>query len=212
MPVAEGVNVTDIEQFAPGERVLPQVFAEIAKSPALLPVMPALVSDNALPPVLVRVTLWGMVVAPTVWLPKLSAVGLKLAAGPVTPLPERGTPCGEPGALSTNCRLALRVPVAEGVNVTEIEQFAPGASVLPHVLAEIAKSDEFAPLTASLVSANVVALALLVSVTLCGLDVEPTISLPKLTAIGLKLAAVPAAMLPWSPTWPERVLDPVIVI
>ena len=91
LPATEGVKVMEIEQEAAGARVVPHVFAEIVKSEELAPAIAGLVSDKALPPVLVRLTLCELVVDPTIWLPKLSAVGLRLTAGPVTPVPERAT-------------------------------------------------------------------------------------------------------------------------
>lgn len=64
-------------------------------------------------------------------MPKLRLVGLSVTEGASTiPVPVSGTLCGLPVALSAMLILALRVPVAAGVNVTEIVQLAPAASVL----------------------------------------------------------------------------------
>lgn len=44
------------------------------------------------PPLLVTVTAWAALGVPTSWPEKLNpVVGVKLAAGPVTPIPERPT-------------------------------------------------------------------------------------------------------------------------
>lgn len=57
VPVAVGLNVMLIEQFAPAASVLPQVFAEIAKSPGLVPLMAgAAVKCSVTVPLLVMVT------------------------------------------------------------------------------------------------------------------------------------------------------------
>ena len=80
--MAEGVNVREIEQVTRGASMLLQVFAEIAKSDQFDPMMPSLVSNNTLSPILVSVTLCGPVVELTVWLPKSAAIGLKLAMTP----------------------------------------------------------------------------------------------------------------------------------
>jgi hypothetical protein len=50
------------------------------------------------------------------------------------PLPERAAVCGLPGALSVMVAAPVRVPVAVGVNVTLIVQFALAASDAPQVL------------------------------------------------------------------------------
>jgi hypothetical protein len=47
----------------------------------------------------------------------------------LTPVPESATVCGELVALSEMLRFAVRDPVVEGVNVTEIVQDADTASV-----------------------------------------------------------------------------------
>jgi hypothetical protein len=47
--------------------------------------------------------------------------------------------------VSENVNVAVRVPVVDGVNVTEMVQVAEGARLAPHVFAEIAKSPALAP-------------------------------------------------------------------
>ena len=51
-----GVNVTLTEQVAPGFRVVKQLFATMAKLPALPPLIPTLVTVTGEPPELVSVT------------------------------------------------------------------------------------------------------------------------------------------------------------
>jgi hypothetical protein len=69
-------------------------------------------------PALLNVTCWIRLGTPTVWLPKLKAVGENTGTG-TTPFPLRGTWCGLPGALSGMLRLLLGCPpVTVGLNVT----------------------------------------------------------------------------------------------
>ena len=60
-------------------------------------------------------------------------MGERLATAAV-PVPERLTVCGLPLALSVMLTEAVRLPLAEGVNVTRIVQLALAATELPHVL------------------------------------------------------------------------------
>ena len=61
-------------------------------------------------------------------------------------MPETGTVCGLPPPLSATEIEALRLPVAVGVNVTEMEQLAPGPREVPQVVL-LEKSVEFVPVT-----------------------------------------------------------------
>jgi hypothetical protein len=60
------------------------------------------------------------------------------------PVPCSVTACGDPPPLSLMASDALRVPVALGVKVTEIEQLCPPASVDPQLLVS-PKSFAFLP-------------------------------------------------------------------
>ena len=82
-------------------------------------------------PVLVSVTVCAALVVPTFWFPKLTLVGLRLTLGAgVTPVPLSAALCGLFVALSVKVRLALRLPLALGVNVTLIVHEAFAARVL----------------------------------------------------------------------------------
>jgi hypothetical protein len=86
----------------------------------------------------------------------------------VTPVPLSVTLCGLPAALSLMLTLALRGPVALGVNVTLIVQVALTASVFG-LIGQVfvsAKSVGFVPASAMLEIVRA-AVPLLVSVTLC---------------------------------------------
>jgi len=65
---------------------------------------------------------------------------------PESPVPDRLTDWGLPGALSVKLIAAVRVPEAWGVNVTLIVQEAFTTTTLPHVVVS-AKSLELVPVT-----------------------------------------------------------------
>jgi hypothetical protein len=79
------------------------------------------------------------------------------------PVPERLTVCGLARALSVMLTEAVRLPLADGVNVTLMVQEAPAATDLPHVFVS-AKLLLLVPLIARLVILNV-ALPVLLRVT-----------------------------------------------
>ena len=66
-------------------------------------------------------------------MPKLKLDGAKLMPG-ATPVPDRVTICGLPLALSVTVIVPGWLPVAVGVNVTLMVQFAPAATDAPQVL------------------------------------------------------------------------------
>jgi hypothetical protein len=66
-------------------------------------------------------------------LPKFTLVGENPTVG-VVPVPERVALCGLFVALSVTTTVPELVPVAVGVNVTLIVQFAPAATDVPQVL------------------------------------------------------------------------------
>jgi hypothetical protein len=82
------------------------------------------------------------------------------------PVPAKGATCGLPPPLSVTETSAVRLPLANGVNVTVIEQLAPDATLVPHVL-DSAKSASSAPVTKMLVMPTAV-LPLLLSVIFLG--------------------------------------------
>src|SRR5580692_10690789 len=99
---------------------------------------------KALPPLLVRVTVCALLAVPMVCALNDTEVGLAKAVEVVTAVPVSETVCGEVGAASLNCRVAVRVPAAVGVKVTETVQFAPAGKELPQVVV-IGKSPGWAP-------------------------------------------------------------------
>ena len=83
-------------------------------------------------PVLLRVTVCAELVISTGWLPKARLAGERLARA-AAPVPERLTVCGLLLALSVMLSEAVRLPLAEGVNLTLIVQLALAATELPQV-------------------------------------------------------------------------------
>src|SRR5439155_5880093 len=67
-------------------------------------------------------------VVPTNCAPKPQPDGERLTTVPV---PESDTLCGLPEALSVMVSVPVRDPMAEGINVTLIEQLAPAATLVP---------------------------------------------------------------------------------
>jgi hypothetical protein len=133
VPVAVGVNVTPTAQLALGASGVETTQGVVAPSTAKSPLAVKLVKFRSLVPVFVTVTLWAAPVVPTTWLPKMSVAGERPTAG-ATPVPERLTTCGLPGASSVMLTAPVRVPVVVGVKVTLIVQFAPAAKFAPQVL------------------------------------------------------------------------------
>ena len=96
-----------------------------------------------------------------------------MTLGALTPVPLKAIVWGLPLALSAMETDALRAPVADGVNVTLIEQLAPTAILLPHVFVW-EKSPQFVPVRLTLAMLRL-AVPALVSVTLVGAVVTPTL-------------------------------------
>src|ERR1035441_328499 len=109
-----------------------------------------------------------------------------LPGGPnYVPFPVREMDCGLPGTVSATSILALRFPVAAGVNVTVMWQLAPAASVAGktgHVLVW-AKSPGSAPAILMLAMPSGVPLGLPITIV-CALLLVPTGSFPNAAALG----------------------------
>src|SRR5437870_3912018 len=129
-PEAVGVKVTLMVQFAPAAKVAGLV------GQALAPVLVAAKSPEAANelivkaavPVFVSVTVIGVLVVASGWLPKPSLVGANPTPGAV-PFPLSVMICGLPPALSVSDSVPVRAPEAVGVKVTLMVQFAPAAKV-----------------------------------------------------------------------------------
>ncbi len=139
-------------QLADPARLAPQVLLAIAKSPAFVPESATLVMAMAVVPPLVSVTDWADAVVPTVVDAKVRLVGATVAFAALAeePVPERATVCGLFPAPSVNVSVAVREPVAVGLNVILTVQLADPARLAPQVLLAIAKSPALVPDRATL--------------------------------------------------------------
>src|SRR5436305_1945247 len=152
-PAAVGVNVTEIVQLPPAATLDPQVLVW-AKSPLFVPVIAILVMLSAALRGLFNVIVWAALVVPTFWLANVRLDGESDACATAVPVPLNPAVCGDPVALSVMLTAALRTPAAVGVNVTEIVQLPPAATLDPQVLVW-AKSPLFVPVIAMLVMLRV---------------------------------------------------------
>ena len=86
---------------------------------------------------MVKVNAFAALVVPTAWAAYVEVAGISVAGR--TPVPDSGTVCGLLGALSAKVSVPDSVPRFVGVKVILTLHFLLGASVAPHVFAEIAK-------------------------------------------------------------------------
>ena len=172
------------------------------KSVGLVPLLLIEVTVRLPRPVLVNVT-GSVLVVPTAVDGKVSEVADRLTAGAEVPVPLRVTDCVEPltlPELSVTTSVALRVPTAAGVNVTEIVQLPAPAKVVPQLLV-FAKSPGFVPLITMLAMVNEFVPELL-SVTDCAALVvlvpwEANVSEPGETAAAGGVVPVPVRVMVW---------------
>lgn len=81
----------------------------------------------------VSFTVLAPLVVPTTCVPKARLVGESVGAA-IAPLPATLTPCGLPDALSVMLSVPFTAPLACGVNITEMVQFAPAARLAGQLL------------------------------------------------------------------------------
>jgi hypothetical protein len=120
-PVEVGLKTTETVHVPPLEATLAQPVGVGTKSPAFVPCETIEVIRSAALPEFVIVMTCGAEVVPTVCELKVRLLGEgeKLAVG-VTPVPDSATVCGDPAALSATLTFAVLLPLAVGVNFTEI--------------------------------------------------------------------------------------------
>ena len=123
--------------------------------------------------------------------------GLGGGGGTPTPVPLKGTVCGESGTESTTTTEAVRTPAAVGANVTPTLKLAPGGSD-PGATGQLllnAKSPGFAPVVVrELMSTGTV--PTLVRTTVSGAEVPPTVCAPKASVGGAIASAGPTTTTP----------------
>jgi hypothetical protein len=194
VPAAVAVNVTEIVQLAPAATLDPQVLVSTKSPDAAIEV-----SVKAACPELVNITISAALVVPFVCGAKVRLVGESVTAElPVTeaaPVPLNATVCGEPAALSVIVSVPVRVPVAAGVNVTEIVHAAPAAMLVPQVLVDAKSPDAEMELIANVAEPE------FVSVAVWAVLLDPTASESKfklvvdICAVGVAAVAVPSSVI-----------------
>ena len=187
-----GVYVTLTLQVAAGARPTPpigQVFAKMANSPGFEPPIEMLLKMRFEPPVLVTVTVCGVLVVPRVTVPKFSEVGDKLMPAAPTPVPVIGTDCGLAGSEEVMTSVDLSGPSMDGLNRTLRLQLRPALRVLLQLL-ETKKSAAFGPTSVVLMIVMLV-VPTLVSVRVREVLVVPITWFPNASVAGLMASAVP---------------------
>jgi hypothetical protein len=189
-PAAAGVKVSVIVQLAAGLTVVhPEL--DTPNSVGALLAMPDIVT--AVPPVLVTVTLFGALVAPTSCAPNETELaidnwpGLALA----TPLPITSIACGLPTPLLVTVIVPLRAPAAAGVKVRLIVQVAPALMVVQSALD--APNSEGALLV--MLETVTAAPLLFVTTTLRTALVVPTVWSAKVTEEGIDNETTPVPLI-----------------
>lgn len=134
LPVVVGLKRMFVVQLAEAARLDPQFVLEMAKSPGLVPEIPAPLSVTEAEVLLVTVMACAVLEDPWLTLPKDKLEGAAATIPePPLPSPERATCCGLLPALSVKARAAVRVPEAVGLKRTVTVQLAEAARVEPQV-------------------------------------------------------------------------------
>jgi hypothetical protein len=124
------LNTTSAAQLAPALSVAVQLVAVIAKSPDAVTVSPA----SAVPPGFENVTVWLVLVPPTLVAGKLNDAGDTLREAAATPVPVTGTiTAATPRLVLLIVTTPFWLPATWGANVTGAPQLAPAASVVPQL-------------------------------------------------------------------------------
>jgi len=133
-PVAVGAKVTVTVQVpAIASALAVEQVPPVLKSPAAVPVSVKPLKWRAAAPLLVTVTDCAALVVPTVCEVKVFVVAFSeiVGCGTAVPVPFRVTVDGDPVALWVMVRVALRAPVAVGVNASLIVQELDTATLPP---------------------------------------------------------------------------------
>jgi hypothetical protein len=197
LPDAVGVKVTERLQLAPAATLAPAHVPVSAKSPeALIEVM-----VNVPGPEFVSFTDWAALVEPMLCEAKVRLAGESVTAGApapaAVPVPLKATVCGEPAALSVMVRVPVRAPLAAGVNVTEMVQLAPAATLDPQFWVSAKSPDAEMELIANAAEPE------FVSVTVWAALLDPTGSELKfklvadICTVGAAAVAVPTSAIFW---------------
>src|SRR3989441_458260 len=125
-------------------------------------------------PVFCRVTVFAALVDPTLWFPKLKAVGVMLicAATGLTPFPESETVVGGDGAVLVTFREPACDPIVTGLKLTLTRAVCPGVRTAG--LAYVGSANDSTPVT-SLSRMATFALTEVCRVTVFAALVDPTL-------------------------------------
>jgi hypothetical protein len=179
-PVAVGLKAICKVQLAPAAKDVEQVLLVISNSAAFEPVKVKDFTDRAMAPGLVKVIVCDAETAPTAVDAKERLLGESVAFETGVEA-ERVTACGELAALSVATRLPEMLPVVVGAKAICKVQLAPAAKVVEHVFAVISKP----PLPWNVKFFTEMAEVLvLVKVTVCDADVDPTAVAGKVRLLG----------------------------
>jgi hypothetical protein len=196
------LNSTEFVQLAPAASVVEQVVAISKKDVAFVPVI-ALAAEKVavVVPVFLMVMTCAAVVVPRIVEANVSAVGVMLSVGIASPVPFSVTVCVPPVALSLYVTAAVSAPATVGLNSTELEQLAPAASVVEHVVALIRNEVAFVPVIALAALKVAVAVPVFLIVTIWAAVVVPRIVDANVSDAGVKLSvgavAVPLRATVW---------------
>ena len=159
-------------------RLVPQLFVEIEKSPAFVPVNLMLLILTAELPVLVSVTDFAPLVLPTATDPHVTEVGetLTLPVGLAEPAPERELESAVEFSVMLN--VAEREPVAAGEKMTAAVQLEDAARLVPQVVDETEKSPGSVPEKDGVLSVTELDVVF-ETVMVWALLLDPTVTLPK---------------------------------
>jgi len=147
-PPASGAKWPWIVQFAPAASIAPQLFSNENEA-ASAPVTPMSEMVWLVVPVFIKDTNCKGLDFPTSTGPKDRVVAESATLVVLTPVPDRATDCGEPGALSIRVRAAVIGPKAAGVKCPWIMQVWPAARVDPQLFAKT-NEDASLPVTSML--------------------------------------------------------------
>src|SRR5438093_811465 len=137
-------------------------------------------------PVFCRVTVFAALVDPTLWFPKLKAVGVMLicAATGVTPIPESETAVGDDGAVLVTFRETVCEPTVAGLKLTMTRAVCPGVSTAGSVVADARRYAGELEVIVLMVRFAVPVFSI---ATRRSSDLDPTLWFPKLKAVGVML-------------------------
>jgi hypothetical protein len=186
-PAAAGLKAAKNEHEAPTASELPQL-VNSSNDVGLVPPSRTELMVVLTEPEFVRVMTCASLVVPLTLLGKVIVVGLKVTEFAGTAIPLSVANCGEPVTLSAADRLAVRVPVASGLNSTETVQVAATASVVPQVVADLRKEVALVPVTVSEVRVSV-PVPVFLSVTICAGEVKPSAVEAKDRLVGERVMA-----------------------